>query len=177
MPSSAGGGVKERSGVVTPNENPGFGAFERAGAGVPKEKPSVLAAGLTSDCAAGGPNESPVGAPVGVMVEEPRVNPTGVIAGFSAVEGVVGEVPNVKIFLAGVESTAVAVSLAGGSKEKAVDNLGGLGASVRGAGSDTGINEGLCARENPDFNGSALSAAADLANFGKAKGVVVASAD
>ena len=113
MPSSAGGGVKERSGVVTPNENPGFDAFESAGVGAPKEKPSVLAAGLASDCAAGGPNESPVGALVGVVVEEPRVNPIDVTAGFSAVKGVVEEVPNVNRFLAGVESTAVAVSLVG----------------------------------------------------------------
>jgi hypothetical protein len=52
-----------------------------------------------------------------------------------------------------------------------------LDASVRGAGSDTGINEGLCARENPDFNGSALPTAAEVATFGKAKGVVTASAD
>jgi hypothetical protein len=113
MPSSAGGGVKERSWVVTPNENPGFDAFESVGAGVPKENPSVLAAGLASDCAAGGPNESPVGALVGVVVEEPRVNPIDVTAGFSTVDGVVEGVPNVNIFLAGVGSPAVAVSLAG----------------------------------------------------------------
>jgi hypothetical protein len=49
MPSSTGGGVKERSGVATPNENDGFDAFESTGAGVPKEKPSVLTAGLASD--------------------------------------------------------------------------------------------------------------------------------
>jgi hypothetical protein len=113
MPSSAGGGVKERTGVVTPNENPDFDASERVGAGVPKEKPPVLAAGLVSDCAAGEPNESPVGAPTGVVVEEPSVNPIDVTAGFSAVGGVVDEAPNVNIFLAGVEGGALAVSLVG----------------------------------------------------------------
>jgi hypothetical protein len=113
MPSSAGGGVKERIGVVTPNENPGFGASERVGAGVPKEKPPVLAAGLVSDCAAGEPNGSPVGALAGAVVEEPSVNPIDVTTGFSAVEGAAEEAPNVNIFLAGVEGAAVVVSLAG----------------------------------------------------------------
>ena len=103
---SAGGGVKERTGVVTPNENAGFDALESAGAGVPKEKPPVLAAGLVSDCAAGEPNESPVGVLAVV------VNPIDVTARFSAAEGV-EEAPNVNLFLAGVEGAAVAVSLAG----------------------------------------------------------------
>ena len=55
----------------------------------------------------------------------------------------------------------------------------GLDTSVGGAGSDadTGINEGLCAREKPGFNGPAFSAAADVATFGKEKGGVIVSAD
>jgi hypothetical protein len=124
------------------------------------------------------PNEGPVSALAGVVVEEPNLNPVDVTAGFSAVEGVVEEAPNVNMFLAGVEGAAV-VSLAGWSKEKGVDNLGGLDASVGGAGSDTdiGINEGLGAREKPGFNGSALSAAAGFITFGKEKGAVEASAD
>jgi hypothetical protein len=177
MPSSAGGGVEERTRVVTPNENAGFVAS--ADAGVPKENPPVLAAGLVSDCVAGEPNESPVSALAGVVVEEPNANPVDVTAGFSAVDGVVEEAPNVNIFLAGVEGAAVVVSLAGWSKEKGVDNLGGLGPSVGGAGfdTDTGINEGLGARKNPGFNGSTLSAAAGFANFWKEKGAVEASTD
>jgi hypothetical protein len=177
MPSSASGGVEERAGVVTPNENAGFVAS--ADAGVPKENPPVLAAGLVSDCVAGEPNESPVTALAEVVVEEPSVNPVDVTAGFSAIEGVVEEAPNVNMFLAGVEGAAVAFSLAGCSREKEVDNLEDLGASVGGAGSDTdtGINEGLGARENPGFNGSTLSAAAGFVNFGKEKGAVEASAD
>jgi hypothetical protein len=113
------------------------------------------------------------------VVEEPSVNPVDVTAGFSAIEGVVEEAPNVNMFLAGVEGAAVVVSLAGWSREKGVDNLGGLGASVGGAASDTdtGINEGLGARENPGFNGSTLSVAAGFVNFGKEKGAVEASAD
>jgi len=112
-------------------------------------------------------------------VEEPNANPVDVTAGFSAADGVVEEVPNVNTFLAGVEGAAVVVSLTGRSKEKGVDDLGGLGPSVGGAGSDTvtGINEGLGARENPGFNGSTLSAAAGFPNFGKEKGAVEASAD
>lgn len=174
MPSSAGGGVEERTGVVTPNENAGFVA-----SGVPKEKFPVLAAGLVSDCVAGEPNESPVTALAGVVVEELRVKPVDVTAGFSAVEGVVEEAPNIKMPLAGVEGAAFVVALAGWSKEKGVDNLGGLGASVGGAGSDTdtGINEGLGAREKPGFNGSTLSSAAAFVDFGKEKGPVEASAD
>jgi hypothetical protein len=128
MPSSAGGGVEERTGVVIPNENGGF--VTSADAGVPKENPPVLAAGLVSDCVAGEPNESPVSALAEAVVEEPNANPVDVTAGFSAVGGVVEEVPNVNKFLAGVEDAAVVVSLAGWSKEKGVDNLGGLGASV-----------------------------------------------
>jgi hypothetical protein len=98
---------------VTPNENAGFDASERAGAGLPKENPPLLTAGLVSDCAAGGPNESPVGALAGVVVEEPSVNPIDGTAGFSDVEGVVEEAPNVNIFLAGVEGATAPVSLAG----------------------------------------------------------------
>lgn len=113
MPSSAGGGVEERTGVVTPNENAGFGTSESAGAGVPNKKPPVLVAGLVSDCAAGKPNESPVGTLVGAVVDEPSVKPLDITADFSAVEGVVEEAPNVKIFLAGVEGATVPVSLAG----------------------------------------------------------------
>jgi hypothetical protein len=175
MPSSAGGGVEERAGVVTPNENGGFVAS--ADAGVPKENPPVLAAGLV--CVAGEPHESPVGALAGAVVEEPNVNPVDVTAGFSAVEGVVEEAPNVNEFLAGVEGAAVVVSLAGWSKEKGVDNLGGLGALVGGAGSDTdtGINEGLGASEKPGFNGSTLSAAAGFVTFGKENGAFEGSAD
>jgi hypothetical protein len=178
MPSSAAGGVNERTGVV-PNENAGFDASESAGTGVPKEKPPVPAAGLDSDCAAGEPNESPVGALAGVVVEEPSVNPIDVTADFSAVEGVVEEAPNVNIFLAGVEGAAVAVSLAGWSKEKGVDNSDGLDALVGSVGSDTdtGINVGLCARGKLGFNGPGLSTAADVATFGKEKGVFIASAD
>ena len=174
MPSSAGGGVEERTGVVTPNENAGF----VADAGVPKENPPVLAAGLVSDCVAGELNESPVSAPAGAVVEESNANPVDVTAGFSAVDGVVEEVPNVNIFLAGVEGAAVVFSLAGWSKEKGVDNLGALGPSAEGAGSDTdaGVDKGLGARENPGFNGSTLSAAAGFVDFGKEKGAVEASA-
>ena len=128
MPSSAGGGVEERTGVVTPNENSGFVAS--ADAGVPKENPPLLAAGLVSDCVAGEPNESSVGALAGAVAEEPNVNPVDVTAGFSAVGGVVEEVPNVNKSLAEVEGAAIVVSLAGWSKEKGVDNLGGLGVSV-----------------------------------------------
>jgi hypothetical protein len=153
MPSSASGGVEERTGVVTPNENAGF--VESADA---KENPPVLPAGLVSDCVAGEPNESPVSALAEVVVEE---------------------APNVNMFLTGVGDAAVVVSLAGWSREKGLDNLGDLGASVGGAGSDTdtGINEGLGARENPGFNGSTLSAAAGFVNFGKEKGAVEASGD
>jgi hypothetical protein len=179
MPSSAGGGVKERTGVVTPNENAGLDASESAGAAVPNEKPPVLVAGLVSDCVAGEPNESPVGTLAGVVVEEPSVNPIDVTAGFSAIVGVVEEAPNVNILLAGVEGATTAVSLAGWSKEKGVDDSRGLDASVGSVGSDTdtGINEGPCAREKPGFNGPALSAAAGVAIFGKEKGVVITSAD
>ena len=177
MPSSAGGGVEERTGVVTPNENGGFVAS--ADAGVPKENPPVLAAGLVSDCVAGESNESPVSALAGAVLEEPNVNPVGVTAGFSAVDGVVEEAPNVNKFLAGVEAAAVVVSLTGWSKEKGVDNLAGLGALVGGAGSDTdtGINEGLCAREKPGFNDSTLSVAVGFVGFGKEKGAVGGSTD
>jgi hypothetical protein len=98
---------------VTPNENAGFGTSESAGAGVPNKKPPVLVAGLVSDCAAGKPNESPVGTLVGAVVDEPSVKPLDITADFSAVEGVVEEAPNVKIFLAGVEGATVPVSLAG----------------------------------------------------------------
>jgi hypothetical protein len=177
MPSSAGGGVEERTGVVTPNENAGFVASPDAG--VPKGNPPVLATGLVSDCVAGEPNESPVSALAGAVVEEPNVNPVDVTAGFSAIEGVVEEAPNVNMFLAGVEGAAVVFPLTGWSKEKGVDNLGCLGASVGGADSDTdiGMNEGLGAREKPGFNGSTLSAAVDFVAFGKEKGAVEASAD
>jgi len=112
MPSSAGGGVEERTGVVAPNGNAGF-ASVRADAGVPKENSPALAAGLVSVCVAGEPNESPVGALARVAAEEPTVNPVDVTAGFSAVVGVVKEGPNVNMFFAGVEGTAVVVSLAG----------------------------------------------------------------
>ena len=176
MPSSAGGGVEERTGVVSPNENAGFVAS--ADAGAPKENPPVLATGLVSDCMAGEPNESPVIALAGAVVEELRVNPVDVTAGFSAIEGVV-EAPKVNMVLAGVEGAAVVVPLAGWSKEKGVDTLGGLGASVGGAGSNTdiGFNEGLGAREKPGFNGSTPSDAAGFVTFGKEKRAVEASAD
>jgi IMP dehydrogenase/GMP reductase len=61
---------------------------------------------------------------------------------------------------------------------KGVDDLGGLDASAESAGSDTdtGINEGLCAREKPGLNAPVLSAAA-VAAFEKEKGVVIASSD
>jgi hypothetical protein len=111
MPSSASGGVEERTGVVTPNENAGFVAS--ADAGVPKENPPALAAGLVSDCVADEPNESPVSALAGVVVEEPSLNPVEITAGFSTVEGVVEEAPNVNMFLAGIKGVAVVVSLAG----------------------------------------------------------------
>ena len=127
MPSSAAGGVEERTGVVIPNENGGFDTS--VDAGVPKENPPVLAAGLVSDCVAGDPNESPVTALPEAAFEEPNVNPLDVTAGFSAVGGVVDEVPNVNKLLPELEGTAV-VSLTGWSKEKGVDNLGGLGATV-----------------------------------------------
>jgi len=117
---------------VTPNGNAGFVASTDAG--VPKENPPVLAAGLASDCVAGEPNESPVSALAGVVVEEPSDKPVDVTAGFSAVEGVVEEAPNVNMVLAGFEGAAVVVSLAGWSREKGVDNFGALGASVGGAG-------------------------------------------
>ncbi len=57
--------------------------------------------------------------------------------------------------------------------------MGGLGASVGGAGSgtDTGINEGLGARDNPGFTGSTLSPAAGFVTFGKENGAVIVSAD
>ena len=176
MPSSAGGGVEERAGVVTPNENGGFVAS--VDAGVPKEKPPVLTVGLVSDCVAGEPNESPVGPLAGTVVEEPNVNPLDVIAGFSTVEGVVEEAPNVNTFLAEVEGGAVAFSLAGWLKEKGVDNLARLGASVGCADSDTdtGINEGLGAREKPGFNGPTLSTATGFVTFEKEKGAVEGSA-
>jgi hypothetical protein len=166
MPSSVGGGVEERTGAVTPNENGGFVAS--ADAGVPKENPPELVAGLVSGCVAGEPNESPMTALAGAVVEESNVNPVDVTADFSAVEGVVEEAPNVNKFLAGVEGAAVAVSLAGWAKENGVDNLGGLGGPVGGAGSDTdtGINEGLGVREKP----ATLSVAAALVAFGKEKG-------
>jgi len=90
IPSSAGGGVTVRAGVGVPNENVGFDAPEEVGGGVPNEKVPVLAAGLVSDCEAGEPNKSPVGALAG-DVEEPNVN----------------------ILLAGVEGAAVAVCLTG----------------------------------------------------------------
>jgi hypothetical protein len=83
-----------------PNENGGFVAS--ADASVPKENPPVLAAGLVSDCVAGEPNESPVSALVGAVVEEPNVNPVDVTAGFSPVGGVTEEVPNVNKLLAEV---------------------------------------------------------------------------
>jgi hypothetical protein len=83
-----------------PNENGGFVAS--ADASVPKENPPVLAAGLVSDCVAGKPNESPVSALVGAVVEEPNVNPVDVTAGFSPVGGVTEEVPNVNKLLAEV---------------------------------------------------------------------------
>jgi len=177
MPSSAGGGVEERAGVVTPNENAGFVASTDTG--VPKENPPVQPAGLVSDCVAGEPNESPVSALEGVVVEEPRVNAVDVTADFSAIEGVVEEAPNVNKFLAGFKGAVVFVSLPGWSKEKGVDNLGGFGASVGGVGSDpdTGISEGLGAREKPDFSGSTLSAATGFVTFEKDEGAVEASAD
>lgn len=177
MPSSTGGGVEERTGVVTPNENAGFVAS--ADAGVPKENPPESVGGFVSDCVAGGPNETPVSALAGVVVEEPNVNPVDVTAGFSAFEGVLEEAPNVNMFLAGVEGAVLVVSLAGSSKEKGVDNLGGLGASFGGAGpdTDTGINEGLGAREKPGFDGPALSVVAGFVTFGKEKRAVEASTD
>jgi hypothetical protein len=46
------------------------------------------------------------------VAEGPKVNPVDVTVGFSAVEGVVEEAPNVNILLAGVEGAAVAVCLA-----------------------------------------------------------------
>jgi hypothetical protein len=113
IPSSAGGGVTVRAGIGVPNENAGFDAFAGAGAGVPNEKPPVLAAGLVSVCGAGEPNKSPVGALAGFVVEGPKVNPVDVTVGFSAVEGVVEEAPNVNTLLAGVDGAAIAVCLAG----------------------------------------------------------------
>jgi len=107
IPSSAGGGVMVRAGIGVPNENVGFDASEEVGAGVPNGKVPVLAAGLVSDCEAGGPNKSPVGALAGAVVEEPKVNPVG----FSAVEGVVEGALNVNELLAGVEGAAVVVCL------------------------------------------------------------------
>lgn len=177
MPSSTGGGVEGRTGVVTPNENAGFVAS--ADAGVPKENPLVLAAGLASDCVAGEPNERPVSALAGVAVEEPNVDPVDVTARFSTVEGVVEEAPNLNMFLSGVKRAADVVSLAGWSKEKGVDSLAGLGASLEGAGSDTdtAVNDGPGAREKPGFSGSILSAAAAFGTFGKEKGAVDPSAD
>jgi hypothetical protein len=77
-----------RTGAVVPKGNAGFDASELDGAGVPNEKPPVLAAGLVSDCEAGEPNKSPVGA---LAVEE---------------------APNVNILLAGLEAAAAAVCLA-----------------------------------------------------------------
>lgn len=176
MPSSAGGGVEDRTGVVTPNENAGFVAS--ADAGVPKENPPELAVGFVSDCVAGEPNETPVSALAGDVVEEPNVNPVDGV-GFSAVEGVLEEAPNVNMFLAGVESAVVVVSLASSSKEKGADNLGGLGASIGGVGPDTdaGINEGLDAREKPGFDGPTLSVVAGFVAFGKEKRAVEASTD
>lgn len=57
--------------------------------------------------------------------------------------------------------------------------MGGLDASAESEGSDTdtGINEGLSAREKPGLNSPALSAAAGVAAFGNEKEVVIASAD
>ena len=100
IPSSAGGGVTLRAGVVASKENAGFDASESEGAGVPNENPPVLAAGLVSDCEAGEPNKIPVGALAGVVVEEPNVNPVDATVGFSAFEGVVEEAPSVNILLA-----------------------------------------------------------------------------
>jgi len=175
MPSSVGGGVEERTGVVTPNENAGF--VTSTDAGVPKENPPVLAVGLVSDCVAGDPNERSVGALAVAVVEEPNVKPVDVAASSLASGGVAEEAPSVNKFLAGVERGAVIVSLVCWSKEN-VDNLGNLGASAGSAGSDTeaGINEGLCAREKPGFKGSTLSAAAGFVTFGK-NGAVIASTD
>lgn len=107
IPSSAGGGVMVRAGVGVPNENVGFPVSEEVGAGVPNGKFPVLAAGLVSGCGAGEPNKSPVGALAEVVVEEPNVNPVG----FSAVDGVVEEAPNVNGLLAGVEGAAVVACL------------------------------------------------------------------
>ncbi len=121
MPSSVGGGVEERTGVVTPNENAGF--VTSTDAGVPKENPPVLAVGLVSDCVAGDPNERSVGALAVAVVEEPNVKPVDVAASSLASGGVAEEAPSVNKFLAGVERGAVIVSLVCWSKEN-VDNLG-----------------------------------------------------
>lgn len=88
IPSSASGGVTVRAGVGVPNENVGFNASEEVEVGVPNEKVPALAAGLVSDCEAGEPNKSPVGALAGDAEE-----------------------PNVNILLAGVEGAAVVVCL------------------------------------------------------------------
>jgi hypothetical protein len=164
-----------RAGVVVPKGNAGFDASELEGAGVPNEKPPVLAAGLFSDCEAGEPNKSPVGALAGVAVEEPNVRPVDATAGFSAFEGVVEEAPNVNMLLAGVEVAAVAVCLTGWSKENVDDDSVSLDGSVGGAGSEAGVdvNKGLCANGKPGFEAPTLSDGADVATFGNEEAVVV----
>jgi hypothetical protein len=111
IPSSAGGGVTVRVGVVVPKENADFDASDVEVAGAPNENPPILAGGLISDCETGELNKSPVGALAGVEVEGPKVNPVDVTVGFSAFEGVVEEALNVNMPLAGVESAAAAVCL------------------------------------------------------------------
>jgi hypothetical protein len=85
--------------------NVGFDASEGAAAVALNEKPPEPAAGLVSDCEAGGLNKSPLGALA--VVEGPNVNP----AGFSVVEEVDDEL-NANTLLAGVEGAAAVVRLA-----------------------------------------------------------------
>lgn len=83
IPSSADGGVRGRADVGVPNEKAaGFDVSDGAVPGVPNENPLVLVAGLVSDWAAGEPNKSPLGVPVGVV--EPNMKPLDVGPDFSA---------------------------------------------------------------------------------------------
>jgi hypothetical protein len=54
-----------------------------------------------------------------------------------------------------------------------------LDGSVGSAGPDAGaeVNEGLCASENPGFNGSTLFVGSDVTTFGNEKEVIVVSVD
>ena len=148
MPSSVVGGVRGRAGIDVPNVNPGFCTSGRVGTGLVNEKLPGLALGLVSDFVACKPNKNPLGAPVGVVVVEPKVRPVDATAAFSTIEGVVEGAPNVNAPFSAVEGAAVVDSLTGWLKGKGADPpAGGLDDSVGGADlstdTDVDVSEGL----------------------------------